>query len=125
MDIYEKTLDLIDLAYEKGDPDAVAVVDGGFREALADLMYGCYDEGEFCKWLVEHDLDVCVDFRFADVKTFDEIIEEVDAGDDEPSGTYNLDVDEWQTLTREEKIERIKEAADCLMVGDNALCVSW
>ena len=123
--IYEKAKELLRTAYDKNDPDAKAVIDGGFEESFCQFFDDVYSWEEFCTWLVEHDLDICCDFRFADIREWDDIIDDVDRYHEDTGGVYNLNVEGWDNLTKEEKIERIKESSDCLLVGDLGLCVSW
>ena len=123
--VYEKAKQVLEDAYNRGDADAVAVIEGGYGSALCELFEGCYSWEDFGAWLLDHDFDICQDFRFSNRYTYEEIIEEVDNGNENPEGTYNLDVEGWAELDNEEKIERIKDAADCLLIGDCGLCVSW
>ena len=110
--------------------------DPDFREAKADGMIDniisifaeCYDSKSFLEWLDKHEGDLFCDYRFADKTTFEEIAEELDNGNDNPDGVYDVDLEEWQELKDEdEKMDYIEEHLDCLMYsrGSGVIVISW
>ena len=112
--------------YDQNDPNYKAAQEADMLDNIVELFADCYDAESFLEWLDKHDGDILVDFRFAEIKTYQELIEEIDSGDDNPDGVYNIDLDEWEELeTEEEKIDYIKDHLDCLMSSDVAIVVSW
>ena len=98
---YEKVEMLVDDLledYDKEDPDYQAAEP--FLDGIKDLFIGCYSYSDFCTWLVEHNSDILIDFRYADIVSEDDY--------DNP--------DDW---------EEAKE--DALLVSDdgNSAVMSW
>ena len=82
------------------DPDYKKAKEFGFIKPIAKLMINCRGYSSLCVWLVEHDMRIFYEFRFADIR-----------------GREDFD--------SEEAYERAK--ADCLMISDDGetLCMSW
>ena len=51
--------------YDRNDPDYQAAEP--FLNGLKDLFEECYTYSDFCVWLAEHDADILIDFRKADI----------------------------------------------------------
>ena len=65
---YEKVDALVDgllEAYDKEDPDYKAAEP--FLDGIKVLYEDCYSYSEFCTWLADHDMDILIDFRFANI----------------------------------------------------------
>ena len=70
---YEKINALVDKllkAYDKEDPDYKAAEP--FLDGIKELFEDCYSYSDFCTWLVEHDMDILIDFRCADIVSEDD-----------------------------------------------------
>lgn len=112
--------------YDHNDPDYKAAESAEVLDQIVELFADCYDAESFLEWLDKHDGDILIDFRFAQIKTYEEIIDQIDNGDDNPDGVYNIDMEEWAELGNdEEKKDYIKDHLDCLMSSDVAVVVSW
>ena len=125
MNVYDKTIDLIEMAYNKGDCDAVYLVEHGFKEAFAAFMDGCYSEKDFCVFVVEHDFDVCCDFRYSNIEAWGDVIQYADDMREDPEGFYNVDFEDWDELDDDEKKERLYNAFDGLFTSSEYVCISW
>lgn len=123
--IYNKARELLEDARDRGDVDALAVFDFGAEDEICNLFASCYTWQEFCAWLVDHDLDIAQDFRFSDRKEWNEIIKEIDEGEENPAGTYKFDREGWEELTEEQKRDTVADCADCLFITDKGLVISW
>ena len=65
---YQKVEALVDKLlenYDKEDPDYKAAEP--FLDGIKELFRDCYSYSDFCVWLGDHDLDILIDFRFADI----------------------------------------------------------
>lgn len=98
---YEKTKLLVEdliKAYDKEDPDYKAAEP--FLDGIKQLFEDCYSYSDFCTWLADHNMDILIDFRFANIVSEDDY--------DNP--------DDW---------EEAKE--DALLVSDdgNSAVMSW
>ena len=84
--------------YDKEDVDYKAAEP--YLEQIRMLFVDCYDYESFCVWLADHDFDVLVNFRYANIK----------------------DKCEFES---EEEFEEAKE--DALMISDDGtqLVMSW
>ena len=111
--------------YDTNDPDYKAAESDEMIDNIIELFADCYDEKSFLEWLYNHDSDILIDYRMAYRKTYEEIIQELDDGN-ECDGVYDIDFDEWRELeTEEEKKDYIKDHLDCLMSSDACVVVSW
>lgn len=79
------------------DVDLKAVLCDGMEWNIIDLFLDCYDLEDLTKWLVDHDFDVFVDYRFSDRYYRDE-----------------CDDDEWENLID-----------DCLFSNEKVCVKSW
>ncbi len=113
--------------YDKNDPDYKAAQNDGMIDNIIEIFADCYDEKTFLQWLHDHDGDILIDYRFAYTKTYEEIAEELDNGN-ECDGVYNIDFDEWREIDKNDEEARkdyIKDHLDCLMNSDSVVVVSW
>ena len=65
---YEKIEEVVDKLledYDKEDPDYKAAEP--FLNNIKELFEDCYSYSDFCTWLVEHNSDILMDFRYADI----------------------------------------------------------
>lgn len=83
--IYNLIVKLIKSTSEN-DPDLKQVIEDKMWFPIIDLMLECYTTEEALKWLCDHDWDVFADYRFANTKTKEEMIEEY--GEDEYDWDY-------------------------------------
>lgn len=110
--------------YDVNDPDYKIAKKYNILENIIDLFASCYDAESFLDWLDRHDLDILVDLRYADIKTYEEVINELNKGNE--CDLYNIDFEEWEKLeTEEEKIEYIKDHFDGLFYNDYCLVFYW
>ena len=73
MEDYEKVEALVDSlleAYDKEDPDYKAAKP--FLDGIKELFVDCSSYSDFCTWLADHDMDILIDFRFADIVSKDD-----------------------------------------------------
>lgn len=114
--------------YDKEDPDYKAAESDGMIEEIKNLFCECYDAESLLKWLSDHDFDIFVDYRYADKTSFDDIAEELDNGNDSPSGVYGCDLEEWKECNDDyDRKEYIKDHLDCLMCNydTGVVVISW
>ena len=62
----EMLFDKLISEYDKEDVDYKAA--DPYLKQIRKFFVDCYDYASFCVWLVDHDFDVLVDFRNADIK---------------------------------------------------------
>ena len=65
---YEKIKLLVDAllkAYDKEDPDYKAAEP--FLSSIKEIFECCYSYSGFCNWLAGRDMDILIDFRFANI----------------------------------------------------------
>ena len=111
--------------YDKQDADYIKASEDEMLDEIIELFASCYDAADFLKWLADHDGDILIDYRFSDTKTYEEIAEELDNGN-ECDGVYDIDFQEWEKLTTEEERKNyIKDHLDCLMSSDRVVVISW
>lgn len=113
--------------YDENDPDFKRASEDEMIDNIIELFADCYTSKDFLEWLYNHDCDILIDYRFAYTKTYEEIAEELDNGE-ENDGVYNIDFEEWQAIDKENEEERkdyIKDHLDCLMSSDKVVVVSW
>ena len=70
---YEKIDVLVDglfNAYDKEEPDYKAAEP--FLDGIKELFVDCYSYSDLCVWLVEHNNDILIDFRYADIVSEDD-----------------------------------------------------
>ena len=70
---YEKIKLLVEdllKAYDKEDPDYQAAKP--FLDGIKQLFEDCYSYSDFCIWLAEHDMDILIDFRYANIVSEDD-----------------------------------------------------
>ena len=82
---------------ESDDVDLIQVLNDGMEWQIIDLFIDCYDLMDFTKWLVDHDFDVFVDYRFSDRYYREDYSEE-----------------EWEDMVD-----------DCLFSNENVCVKSW
>ena len=65
---YEKIDVIVDYlleAYDKEDPDYQSAEP--FLSSIKQLFECCYSYSGFCKWLADHDMDILINFKNADI----------------------------------------------------------
>ena len=70
---YQKIEALVDSlleGYDRSDPDYKAAKP--FLNGIKELFVDCYSYSDFCVWLVEHKMDILVNFRNADIVSKDD-----------------------------------------------------
>ena len=70
---YEKVDELVDSLledYDRNDPDYEAAEP--FLDNIKELFISCYSYSDFCAWLVDHNMDILADFRYADIVSKDD-----------------------------------------------------
>ena len=65
---YEKVEALVDYlleGYDRKDPDYIAAKP--FLDNIRELFVDCYSYSDLCVWLVEHKMDILINFRYAKI----------------------------------------------------------
>ena len=66
----EALVDSLLEGYDRSDPDYKAAKP--FLDNIRELFVDCYSYSDFCVWLVEHKMDILVNFRNADIVSQDD-----------------------------------------------------
>ena len=73
MEDYEKVEALFDYlleGYDRKDPDYIAAEP--FLDNIRELFAESYSNSDFCAWLVDHNMDILAEFRYADIVSQDD-----------------------------------------------------
>lgn len=117
---------LAEKARQANDVDYRAAADADAVDAIISLFTDCYDAESFLEFLDKHDGDIFCDFRFADFRYYEDMIQEIEENKGDTSGTYNIDFEEFKALEDEDaKIDYIQDHCDGLFYTSKGICVSW
>ena len=124
--IYNICETLAEKARQANDVDYRAAEEAEAVDAIISLYTDCYDAESFLEFLDKYDCDIFADFRYADFRYYEDMIQEIEENEGDTDGTYNIDFAEFKQLEDEDaKIEYIKNHCDGLFYTDKGVCVSW